>query len=409
MIIIKGKYNEAKAFTSIIDDGTKNQIETLLDQPFITGSTVRIMPDCHYGKGCVIGTTITIKDKIVPNLVGVDIGCGMLCVKLGKIVIDLASLDTFIHENIPAGRKVNEVVTNNIILLESLYCYNDLKNKAYLNMSMGTLGGGNHFIEIDIAEDGNRYLIIHTGSRNLGKQVAEIYQERAINYQKDLIFNKKEAINKVIKEYRDTNREKEIETEIKRIKKVEIITPMPENLCYLENEGLTAYLHDMEICQQFATMNRMIIAKQILTFLNINFDEVRHFETIHNYINMKDNILRKGAISAYKDETVIIPINMRDGCIIAKGKANPDYNYSAPHGAGRLMSRTKAMEKISIDDYERTMEGIYSTTVNTSTIDESPFAYKPIETIIENIKDTVDIIEIIKPIYSFKKADEIEK
>jgi RNA-splicing ligase RtcB len=404
-MIVKGKYGKAIIYADIFDEGTNLQVKTLLDQKFTKGLKVRIMPDCHSGNGCVIGTTMTIKDKIVPNLVGVDIGCGMLCVKLGKIDIDLVKLDEFIHKYIPAGQNVNEDITLFNIELENLKCFNKLKQVNYLKKSIGSLGGGNHFIEVDIALDGSKYLIIHTGSRNLGCQVAEIYQNKAIQYHEDKIFNKKLERERVIKEYKEQGLEKQIQAKLKEIEKKEIVLPMPKELCYLEGKDFDDYMHDMHISQEYAKINRIEIAKRILTNLNLNLDDLFYFETVHNYINMDDKILRKGAISAYKDETVLIPINMKDGCIIAKGKSNKKYNCSAPHGAGRLISRGKALKTLSLEEYQKSMEGIYSTTVNKNTLDEAPMAYKPIESILKNIKGTVDIIEIIKPIYNFK-ADE---
>ena len=404
-MIVKGKYGKAIIHADIFDEGTKLQVKTLLDQKFTKGLKVRIMPDCHSGTGCVIGTTMTIKDKIVPNLVGVDIGCGMLCVKLGKIDIDLAKLDEFIHKYIPAGQNVNEDITPSDIVLEDLKCFDKLKQVNYLKKSIGSLGGGNHFIEVDIALDGSKYLIIHTGSRNLGCQVAEIYQNKAIQYHEDKIFNKKLERERVIKEYKEQGLEKQIQAKLKEIEKKEIVLPMPKELCYLEGKDFDDYMHDMHISQEYAKLNRMEIAKRILSHLDLNLDELFYFETVHNYINMNDKILRKGAISAYKNETVLIPINMKDGCIIAKGKSNKKYNCSAPHGAGRLISRGKAIKTLSLEEYQKSMDGIYSTTVNKNTLDEAPMAYKPIESILKNIKGTVDIIEIIKPIYNFK-ADE---
>jgi RNA-splicing ligase RtcB len=402
---VKGKYGKAIIHADIFDDGTKMQVKTLLDQKFTKGLKVRIMPDCHSGSGCVIGTTMTIKDKIVPNLVGVDIGCGMLCVKLGKIDLDLAKLDEFIHKYIPAGQNVNEDIAESDIVLEDLKCFDELKQVNYLKKSIGSLGGGNHFIEVDIASNGSKYLIIHTGSRNLGCQVAEIYQAKAIQYHEDKIYNKKEMRERVIKEYKEQGLQKQIQAKLKEIEKMVIELPMPKELCYLEGQDFDDYMHDMHISQEYAKANRFEIAKRILSHLGLKLEELFYFETVHNYINMKDKILRKGAISAYKDETVLIPINMKDGCIVALGKSNKKYNYSAPHGAGRLISRGKAQKTLSLEEYKKSMEGIYSTTVNKNTLDEAPMAYKPIESILKNIKGTVDVIEIIKPIYNFK-ADE---
>ena len=399
---VKGKYGKAIIHADIFTDSTVEQIKLLLDQEFTKGLKIRIMPDCHTGTGCVIGTTMEIKDKVVPNLVGVDIGCGMLCVKLGNMDLDLEKLDNFIHENIPAGQNFNEEIPENDINFEDLKCYSKLHKLNMIKKSIGTLGGGNHFIEIDAASNGDKYLIIHTGSRNLGTQVAEYYQAAAIKYHKDKVFNKELETKRVISEYKEQGKAHEIQNEIDRIKKMEIPLEFPEELAYLEGELFENYMFDMNIAQNYAKANRFEIANRILKHLNLKLEDLFYFETIHNYINMKDKILRKGAISAYKDEVVLIPINMKDGCIIAKGKSNKKYNYSAPHGAGRLVSRKKAFHTLSLDEYKDVMKGIYSTTVNENTLDEAPMAYKPIESIIKNIKGTVEIVEIIKPIYNFK-------
>ncbi len=405
MMTIYGKYTNAIVYADILDDKTKEQIKLLVDQDFMKDLKVRIMADCHAGAGCVIGTTLEIKDKIVPNLVGVDIGCGMLCVNLGKIQIDFEELDNFIHNNIPAGMNVNEDITKANVVLEDLKCINKINKITYLKKSLGSLGGGNHFIEIDVNSKDEYYLVIHTGSRNLGKQVAEIYQNKAIQYHEDRLFNKKEAINKVVTEYKKTGRQKEIKAEIQKISQMCIQLSMPKELCYLEGSDFNDYMYDMEMCQKFATENRIEIARRITNHLGLNIDELDKFETIHNYINMNDKILRKGSISAYENEIVLIPMNMRDGCIIAKGKSNSDYNYSAPHGAGRVMSRGEAFRTLTVEDFKKSMEGIYTTTANETTLDESPFVYKPMESILNNIKDTVDVLEIIKPVYNFKSAE----
>ena len=405
MIEVKGKYNTAKIYADIIGENTISQLMEVLNMEFVKDSTISIMPDCHVGVGCVIGTTMTIKDKVVPNLVGVDIGCGMKLVKLGKVDIDFEKLDNFIKENIPSGMKVNDVIVDRSIDIEKLKCFSYLKKTTYLKKSLGTLGGGNHFIEIDKDEEGNYYLIIHSGSRNLGNQVAKFYTRAAKIYHQDRIYNKHEEKEKVIKEYKKLGKSKYIESKLKEIDAMTIKLPIPESLCYLEGKLFNGYLFDMDICQKFAEKNREIIACKIVDFLGLNYTLLEGFETIHNYINMEDMILRKGAIAAYENQLVLIPINMRDGCIIAKGKGNKDYNYSAPHGAGRLLSRADAKMKIDLEDYKKTMEGIYTTSVTDSTIDESPFAYKPIESILENIEDTVEVVKIIKPVYNFKCSD----
>ena len=401
MKVIQGKYNKANVYASIIDDITISQVEELLNQEFIKKSHIAIMPDCHAGKGCVIGTTMTIVDKVVPNLVGVDIGCGMLTIKLGDINIDFEKLDNYIHQNIPCGQEVYEHTVRSNVDINLLKCYPHLDNKKRLHSSIGTLGGGNHFIEIDIDDENNKYLVVHSGSRNLGTQVAEYYQDVAIKYHVDKFYAEQRLQIQILKQ---EGKKKDIEKYIKE-KKQEFDDNFNESLAYLEGKHFEDYLFDMDICQKFASENRYTIAKKILAFLGLNINDYEQFETIHNYINMNDKILRKGAISAYKDEIVLIPINMKDGSIIAKGKSNKEYNYSAPHGAGRLYSRSKAKKEINLVDYIKVMEGIYSTTVSYKTIDESPFAYKSINDILENIKDTVDVVKIIKPLYNFKAEE----
>lgn len=390
-----------KIFTKNIEEQAINQINELLKQEAFEKSKVRIMPDVHAGKGCVIGFTGNLGEKVIPNIVGVDIGCGMLCVELGNIDLDLERLDKIIREYVPSGMNVHENQRYKFLELEQLYCYKLLKNKDnWLEKSMGTLGGGNHFIEIDVDEDDNKYLVIHTGSRNLGKQVAEIYQEKAIKYC-SYEDEMKEAKQKLIKEYKALGKEKDIQNKLIEIsKKYEGKTKLPKDLCYLEGKLREDYLHDMKICQEFARRNRREIAFVIMSKMNL--DCINYFETIHNYISFEDNIVRKGAISAKKGEKVLIPMNMRDGCIIGIGKGNDDWNCSAPHGAGRIMSRMKAKETFNLDEYKESMKNIYTTSVNENTIDEAPFVYKPMQEIIDNISDTVDIIKAIKPIYNFK-------
>jgi RNA-splicing ligase RtcB len=405
MKIIEGKFNNAIIYTDNFDESTSSQIIQLLDQDFTKDLKIRIMPDCHAGMGCVIGTTMTVKDKIVPNLVGVDIGCGMLTVKLGRINLELVSIDKFISENIPYGMNVHNEEQEIDVDITKLRCWNKIDNHSHFYKSMGSLGGGNHFIEIDEDDEKNKYLIIHTGSRNLGLKVANYYQSKAIEYHHNKLFNKSEIIEQMIKEYKKQGREKEIQGRLKEISQIDVKIDIPNDLCYLEGELFNDYLHDMEIVQRYASGNRKTICESILIKLKINLAKVNYFETIHNYINMNDMILRKGAISAYKDEMVLIPINMRDGCIIAKGKGNKDFNFSAPHGAGRILSRLKAKDVISLKEFKDSMKGIYSTTISKNTIDESPFVYKPMEEIIENIKETVEIIKIIKPIYNFKAQE----
>ncbi len=405
MMTIYGKYTNAIVYADIIDEETKAQIKVLTNQEFMKDIKVRIMADCHKGTGCVIGTTIEIKDKIVPNLVGVDIGCGMLTVNLGVLDIDFSGLDSFIHNNIPSGMNVNLYITKSNVNIEELKCIKDIKRINYLMKSLGSLGGGNHFIEIDINSLGEYYLVIHSGSRNLGVQVASIYQNKAIQYHENKVLNKKKEIERVIYEYKKQGKEKEIQKGIDRIKQTSIELSIPKELCYLEGSDFDEYMFDMALCQKFARENRLELARRIVNYLGLDIEKLKKFETIHNYINMKDKILRKGAISAYSNELVLIPLNMRDGCIIARGKSNKEFNYSACHGAGRVMSRADAFRVLNVNDFKKSMEGIYSTTVDEQTLDESPFVYKPIESILNNIKETVEVIEIIKPVYNFKSKE----
>lgn len=395
---------DLKIFTNNIEEEALNQINLLLEQEAFKDSKVRIMPDVHAGKGCVIGFTGDLGGKVIPNIVGVDIGCGMLCVELGKVNIDLEKLDNIIRQYIPSGFDVHEERKVKFDKLQDLKCYRELRDTLRIERSIGTLGGGNHFIEIDVDEDNNKYLIIHTGSRNLGKQVAEIYQNKAIehcSYKKEAT----EEIEECIKTYKEQGRANEINDELKKIReKYYDKYKLPKDLCYLEGELREDYLHDMEICQQFATINRETIAGEIIARMGLMLCVEDYFHTRHNYISFEDNIVRKGAISAKKGELVLIPINMRDGCIIAKGKGNDEWNQSAPHGAGRIMSRMKAKETFKLEEFEKEMQGIYTTSVSENTLDEAPFVYKPMQEIIDNIKDTVEIIKIIKPIYNFKAS-----
>ncbi|WP_326513920.1 RtcB family protein [Clostridium intestinale] len=404
MKFIQGKYNNAKVFTDNIEKEAIEQLRELCNQPFIEECKVRIMPDTHKGAGCVIGFTADLGDKVIPNIVGVDIGCGMLTVSLGKINIDLELLDEIINKCIPSGKNTHEGRTVKFEKLQELKCFRSLKNSKRIERSIGTLGGGNHFIEVDKGEDGNLYLVIHSGSRNLGTQVADLYQNLAIDLcaGKEDYFIKRDEIIRVFKEQ---GRRKEIEKELKKLKKQydELMPSYPRNLCFLTGRYREEYLHDMNICQEYATLNRNVMGEIILNkLLGKGLKEFESFTTIHNYINFKDNIIRKGSVSAYEGEKLLIPINMRDGSLICIGKGNEDWNYSAPHGAGRIMSRTKAKEKINYEEYKKAMEGIYSTSVTEETIDEAPMAYKSMKEIIENISESVDVIGIIKPIYNFK-------
>ena len=404
MIEIKGKYTNAKVFTDNIDSKTVSQITNLCNQDFSEGCNIRIMPDTHAGMGCVIGFTSDLSDKVIPNIVGVDIGCGMMTVKLGKIQLNLRDLDNIIHKYIPSGKNVHEGRIAKFSKLQDLYCYRELKETKRIEKSIGTLGGGNHFIELNKDDDDNIYLVIHSGSRNLGKQVADYYQNLAIELHsgKEEYYNKKE---KIIKEYKEQGKRKLIQSALKELdKEYKYKNPnYPKELCFLTGRFKERYLHDMQICQEYANLNRKIMANIILDKLfNKDLSYFKYFQTVHNYINFDDSIIRKGSVSAYKGEILLIPINMRDGSLICVGKGNSDWNYSAPHGAGRLMSRNKAKELLNIDDFKSTMKDVYSTTVNESTLDEAPMAYKSMEEIIDNIHDTVEIIKIIKPIYNFK-------
>ncbi|MBQ3036258.1 MAG: RtcB family protein [Lachnospiraceae bacterium] len=399
MLEIKGKVNTAICYASVIEDDAIEQIRRMCDYEFSEGSKIRIMPDVHSGKGCTIGTTMTVIDKAVPNIVGVDLGCGMYTVNLGKVEIDFEKLDEACHY-VPSGMNVWQGRQERFDL-EKLRCYRALKDSKRLERSLGTLGGGNHFIEVDVASDGTKYLVIHTGSRNLGKQVAEIYQNLAVELNRGMedYFKMRDEI---IRTYKEQGRRSEIQAALKEIawKKANGPTTIPEDLCFLYGQYFDDYLADVEICQQFAKRNRELIAEIIIDRCNLTATDA--FHTIHNYIDTGEMILRKGAIAAHKDEKVLIPINMRDGSVLAVGKGNAEWNYSAPHGAGRVMSRNKAKQLLSLDEYKKAMEGIYTTSVNEETLDEAPMAYKSLNDIIDVIEETVDVIEVIKPIYNFK-------
>ena len=397
MMEIKGQVNTAICFAKVIEEEAIEQIRRMCDYEFTKGSQIRIMPDVHAGKGCTIGTTMTVKDKAVPNIVGVDIGCGMYTVNLGKVEINMEQMDAAAHF-IPSGLNVWEGRKERFDLL-GLRCYRGLKDTRRLERSLGTLGGGNHFIEIDQAADGTKYLVIHSGSRNLGKQVAEFYQHLAIdlNKGKEEYFAKRDAL---IAEYKAAGRRSEIQAALKELKWQSREATIPEDLCFVYGQYLEDYLRDVEICQRFARRSRELMAEIILQQLGL--EAVDAFHTIHNYIDTDEMILRKGAIAAHEGENVLIPINMRDGSVLAVDKGNPDWNFSAPHGAGRIMSRTAAKELLDLDEYRREMEGIYTTSVNEATLDEAPMAYKSLEDIIDVIGESVDIIEVLKPIYNFK-------
>lgn len=394
MIELQGKNNTAKVFTENIDSVTIGQVIGMLNEPFTEGSKIRIMPDCHAGKGSVVGTTMTIQNKVVPNLVGVDIGCGVLVTKIQatKDEIDFNKLDEVINKYIPAGMNVRSKAHRFASKVDFDKIRTDF-NRERAEKSIGTLGGGNHFISLEAHGD-DVYILIHSGSRNIGKQVAEHYQDVAFNR----LFNQSDTITSKIEELKAQGRQKDIQAEIAKIKANRPV--VNKDLAFVTGQDMDDYLNDLKIAQQFAKLNREAMVDEIIT--EMDWVVTEQFDTIHNYIDLENMILRKGAISAQEGEKVVIPINMRDGSIIAIGKGNPDWNYSAPHGAGRIMSRSKAKEQVTMEQFTDSMEGIWSTSVVESTIDESPFAYKPIDEIMENIQDAVDVQFVVKTIYNFK-------
>lgn len=398
MLELRGKYNEAKVFTDLIDESAISQLTLLLNQEFVKDSKIRIMPDVHAGAGCTIGTTMTIHDKIVPNLVGVDIGCGMLCTELEDADFEPEKLDRIIREFIPSGHEIHDSEDKNFTKLNELYCKNHVDLSRALR-SIGSLGGGNHFVEIDKDENGKLYLVIHSGSRHLGLEVANYYQNMAYN---NCNKSSKEEVQALINSYKEAGRQREIEKALIAMKNTKR-TNIPKDLCYIEGNDMTHYIHDMKIMNDFAKANRQKMADIIISKMNWNATE--SFSTIHNYVDTEHMILRKGSVSAKKDEKLIIPMNMRDGSLICIGKGNDEWNQSAPHGAGRLMSRGEAREQVDMEEYRASMKDIWSTSVCEATIDESPMAYKPMESIIENVKDTVEILNVIKPVYNFKASN----
>lgn len=403
MQIITGKYNNAKVFTEVVEETAMEQIKTLCNQEYVKDSKIRIMPDVHAGAGCTIGTTMTIKDCVVPNLVGVDIGCGMETIQIKNKHIELQKLDKLIYEKIPSGYHIRESAHryNEEIDLNQLRC----KTEGKINLdravkSLGTLGGGNHFIEANKDEEGNIYLVIHSGSRHLGLEVANFYQEQAY---KSLNGNTPEDMKQLITEYKAAGREQEIQTALETLK-AQIKTEIPKALAYVSGPLMEDYLHDMKLIQRFALLNRKAMMDEIIKGLKLKV--VEEFTTIHNYIDTEQMILRKGAVSAKSGEKLLIPINMRDGSLICMGKGNEDWNCSAPHGAGRLMSRTMAKNSFTVSEFKKQMTGIYTTSVGADTLDECPMAYKGMEDIVNNINDTAEIVKIIKPIYNFKAGEE---
>lgn len=399
MIELHGKYAQAKVFTDVVDEASISQVINLLNQPYVEGSRIRMMPDIHAGAGCTIGTTMTIGDKVCPNLVGVDIGCGMETVRIREKHIEMQKLDKLIRQEIPSGFGIRSTPHRFIqeVDLSELYCAKHVQiGKAEL--SIGTLGGGNHFIEADKDEDGNIYIVIHSGSRHLGLEIANYYQEAGY---KALTTYSKAETQEIIERLKAEGREKEISSQLKKLKKE---CKVPKPLAYVEGELLEHYLHDMAIAQEFARLNRKAMMDVIMKGMKLHAEET--FTTIHNYIDVGNRILRKGAVSAQEGEKLLIPINMRDGSLICIGKGNEDWNYSAPHGAGRLMSRSEAKERFTVSEFKHEMEGIYSTSVSRSTLDESPMAYKGMQDIVDNIGPTAEIMSIIKPIYNFKAGED---
>jgi RNA-splicing ligase RtcB len=409
--------HDAKIFTDNIDDNALEQIRELLSIDVFSDKKIRIMPDVHAGAGCVIGFTGDLGDKVIPNIVGVDIGCGMRVLKLDNVAdIDFHAFNEHIVSNVPSGMIVREerfgfkplagddmdIYREAKELVTELRCYRDLKYTNRINLAIGSLGGGNHFIELDRDERGDLYLVVHTGSRNLGKQVADLYQARAVKHMTAGADAFEQHVKDVIAEYKAAGRKTELQEVIKKMRKEqELAEPsLPPALCYVEGEAREDYLHDMRLCQRWAVFNRKLIARLLLKFF-ADVEVIEEFESVHNYIS-DDNIIRKGSISAARGERCIIPLNMRDGSLICTGKGNPDWNCSAPHGAGRVLSRTQAYDTIKLADFEASMQGIYSESVNDFTRDESPMVYKPAAEIIANIGDTVSIDSVIRPIFNFK-------
>lgn len=402
MIEIQGKCNSALCFCRELEKAAEGQIRAVCDQEAFSDSKIRIMPDVHAGMGCTIGTTMTITDKVVPGMVGVDIGCGMETTALTETRLDFARLDALIRREIPSGRDIRTAPhpLNSEIDLSQLRCA-DQVNLARARRSIGTLGGGNHFIEVDEDETGGLYLVVHSGSRHLGNEVAKYYQNEAF---RALCGSARFQIDALIAEMKAQGNTKEIHKTIKALKKQRAqSTPLPKDLSYAEGPLFEDYIHDMELIQRFAMLNRKAMTDVILRGMGLSAKE--HFTTIHNYIDLDSMILRKGAVSAKAGEKLLIPINMRDGSLICIGRGNPEWNYSAPHGAGRLMSRKEARETLSLASYQEEMRGIYTTSVSPATLDEAPMAYKSIEEIVSQIQPTAEIISRIRPVYNFKAAE----
>ena len=400
MIEIQGKFNTAKIFTDVVDNASIAQVQELCNQAFTAGSRIRLMPDIHAGKGCTIGTTMTITDKVVPNLTGVDIGCGMETTRIRESHMELQKLDKLIYEKIPSGFSIRDRAHRYLsqIDLNELCCAKHV-DLLRAEKSIGTLGGGNHFIEVDKDDEGNLYIVVHSGSRHLGVEVASYYQEAGYK-----VLNRTDdaSIEAIIAQMKAEGREKEIQKTLKKLKNLKQ-TGIPKALAYVSGELFEQYLHDMKIVQRFAMLNRQAMVDEIVCGLGLHVEE--QFTTVHNYIDTESMILRKGAVSARSGEKLLIPINMRDGSLICVGKGNEDWNFSAPHGAGRLMSRAEAKRRFDITGFRQEMDGIYTTSVNESTLDECPMAYKGMDDILSNIGPTVDVAKIIKPIYNFKAGE----
>lgn len=401
MIELQGKYNQAKVFTDVVDQASIAQVIELLNQEFTQGSRIRMMPDIHAGAGCTIGTTMTITDKVVPNLVGVDIGCGMETCRIREDRLEMQKLDKLIREKIPSGFEIRKDAHRYLgqIDLSELCCAKHV-DLLRAEKSIGTLGGGNHFIEVDRDEDGRLYVIVHSGSRHLGLEVANYYQEEGY---KVLNRTDSESIDRLIAEMKAAGRQKEIQREIKRLKAT-TQTSIPRQLAYVSGELFEQYIHDMKIVQHFAMLNRQAMMDEIIKGMKLHVEE--QFTTIHNYIDTDAMILRKGAVSAKAGEQLLIPINMRDGSLICVGKGNEDWNCSAPHGAGRLMSRAQAKQSFTVSEFKKQMSDVYTTSVNSSTLDECPMAYKGMDDIIDNIGPTAEIVSVIKPVYNFKAGED---
>jgi tRNA-splicing ligase RtcB len=395
---IEGTVTTAISYAKTIDAKAREQIHRMCSYELTKGSRVRIMPDVHAGKGCTIGTTMTITDKAVPNIVGVDIGCGMYTINLGKQSIDFARLDEAAHI-VPSGMNVWPEKQADFDL-QQLYCHDKLKKLSWIACSIGTLGGGNHFIEVDKDDEGNLYIVVHSGSRHLGVEVASYYQEAGYK-----VLNRTDdaSLQTLVAQMKAEGREKEIQKELKKLKNIKQ-TSIPKALAYVSGELFEQYIHDMKIVQHFAMLNRQAMMDEIIKGMKLHVEE--QFTTIHNYIDTDAMILRKGAVSAKEGEQLLIPINMRDGSLLCVGKGNEDWNCSAPHGAGRLMSRADAKQSFTVSEFKKQMAEVYTTSVNKATLDECPMAYKGMQDILDNIGPTADVVKVIRPIYNFKAGDE---